>query len=102
MLRLKAICVAALIMIGAAAVPANAAPVGANVLQGAAATGIDTTASKVHYRRYRHCHRRYGRRRCHGRRGYRRGGWTGIGIYLGKRRYHHNRHHRHRWRKRHH
>jgi hypothetical protein len=42
---------------------------------------------QVHWRRYRHCHRRWGRRRCHGGRhyrGYRYWGGPGIHLYIGK------------------
>ena len=45
----------------------------------------------VHYRSYRHCHRRYGHRRCHGGHAY----YGGPGIFLGfgGRRHHHHHHH---------
>jgi len=45
----------------------------------------------VHYRSYRHCHRRYGHRRCHG--GYAYYGGPSIILGFGGRRHHH--HHNH-------
>lgn len=84
---------------GLMASPASAAPSGLGVLR--AATAPDTSATKVHWRRYRHCHRRHGRRYCHGRRHryYDYYGWPGISLYFGGRRHHHHRHHRGRHRR---
>lgn len=81
---------------------ANAAPVGPI---GKALATEQMNLQQVHYRPYRHCHRRYGRRWCHG--GYRRHGYYGYGyrpgfsIFIGPRygHYHRHRHHRH-WRHR--
>lgn len=102
MMRIRILSLAAMCAALAVATPASAAPIGAAALKGVT-TNIDSAASKVHYRRYRHCHRRYGRRRCHGRRHYRSGryGWPGFGIYFGKR-HHHRHHHGRRWHKRRH
>ena len=62
--------------------PVNAAPSG---LSGLNSTRVATTAEKVHWRPYRHHHRRY----------YRRG--PGVSLYIGTgRRHHHHRHYR-RW-----
>ena len=62
--------------------PVNAAPSG---LSGLNSTRVATTAEKVHWRPYRHHHRRY----------YRRG--PGVSLYIGPgRRHHHHRHYR-RW-----
>jgi hypothetical protein len=101
MTRLSIVALAAALVAGAFAVPASAAPVGANALQGAA-TKFDPAASKVHYRRHRHCHWRYGRRHCHGKRFYR-DSWYGpsVGIYFGKKRHYRHHHHR-RGHRRHH
>lgn len=78
--------------------PASAAPAGSGTEPLRAATVTGDMVQKVHWRRYRHCHRRYGRRRCHGgRRYYRYGVLPGVGIYIGRR--HHHRHHR-RWHRR--
>ena len=64
-------------------VPVNAAPSG---LFGLTGTRVAKTAEQVHYRRYRHHHRRYYRSR-----------GPGISLYFGTgRRHHHHRHHR-RW-----
>ncbi len=52
--------------------------------------GFATTqklTENVHYRGYRHCHRRYGRRRCHG--GYAYYGGPSIYLGFGGRRHHH-------------
>jgi hypothetical protein len=73
--------------------PASAAPSGLGVLKGA--TTVDSSATKVHWRRYRHCHYRHGRRRCHGQRHYRSFGWPSVGIYFGEKRHHRHRKHRH-------
>ncbi|WP_139247811.1 hypothetical protein [Hyphomicrobium sp. CS1GBMeth3] len=78
---------------------ANAAPVGPI---GKALATEQINLEQVHYRPYRHCHRRYGRRFCHG--GYRRYGYgPGIGIYIGPRygHFHRHRHHHRHWRHRH-
>jgi len=87
--------VAALGFAGLMASPASAAPSGLGTLKGA--TAFDSSATKVHWRRYRHCHRRYGRRRCHGgRRGdYYDYGWPSFGIYFGTGHRHHRHHRRH-------
>jgi hypothetical protein len=100
MLRLKALAIATMCAGGLmAAAPASAAPLGAAGLL-ETATSTERGVSKVHYRRYRHCHRRYGRRRCHGRRHYRRGygiDLPGVSLYFGERRRHRH-HRRRRWR----
>ena len=81
--------------------PASAAPSGLGVLKGA--TTVDSSATNVHWRRYRHCHYRKGRRYCHGRRHYRSYGWPSFGVYFGeKRRYHHRRHHHRKHHRRYH
>lgn len=102
MLRWRALAIAALCAGGVmAASPASAAPIGAAGLT-KTATGAELGATKVHYRRYRHCHRRWGRRRCHGRRHCRRWGyygWPGISLHFGKKRHHRHRHHRRRHRR---
>jgi hypothetical protein len=91
--------VAALSFAGLMASPASAAPSGLGTLKGA--TTIDSSATKVHWRRYRHCHWRHGRRHCHGRRHYRSYGWgPSFGIYFGSGKRHH-RHHRRHHRRRH-
>jgi hypothetical protein len=90
--------VAAMGFAGLMASPASAAPAGLGVFKSATAT--DTSATKVHWRRYRHCHRRHGRRYCHGRRHYRSYGWPGISLYFGTGHRHH-RHHRRHHRRRH-
>jgi hypothetical protein len=99
MIKWKVIAVAAMCAGGAmAASPAGAAPIGAAGLLDKATTA-DTGVTKVHRRRYRHCHRRWGRKRCHGRRHYRRGygiDLPGVSLYFGKKRRHHHRHHRRR------
>lgn len=103
MLRLRVVAIATVCAGGLMAVaPASAAPVGAAALL-KTATGTEQGVSKVHYRRYRHCHRRYGRRHCHGRRRHRYGygiDLPGVSLYFGeRRRYRHHRYHRrHRWR----
>lgn len=88
--------VAALSLAAAIAGPAAAAPLGAGAMQATAPAG--SVAEKVHWRPYRHCHRRHGRRYCHGGRSYRRYGGPGIGIYIGPkpRHYRHHRRHHHR------
>jgi hypothetical protein len=76
------------------AAPASAAPLAAGAL--AAATQSSTgLIAEVHYRPYRHCHWRYGRRWCHGPHYY--GGWGGYGYYgiYPRHRYWRHRHHRH-------
>lgn len=102
MIRWRVLAIAAMCTGGVmAASPASAAPIGAAGLL-KTATGTEQGATKVHYRRYRHCHRRWGRRRCHGRRHYRRGygiDLPGVSLYFGKKHRHHRRHHRRRrWR----
>ena len=76
--------------------PANAAPAGLDVLE--SATAASPAAKKVHWRGYRHCHWRWGHRRCHGARHYYRGRGPGIHLYIGPRHrgHRHHRHHR-RW-----
>jgi hypothetical protein len=74
------------------ATPAAAAPAGLGSLQ----NGVSKLdPEKVHWRRYRHCHR-WG---CHGRRYYR--GWGGPGIRLyfgtGRRGWGHRHRHHHHW-----
>lgn len=70
-----AIFAAATIVVGANS--ANAAPAGVPLAQ----TQVDiNSVQAIDYRGYRHCHWRYGRRWCHGARGYR--GWYGPGIHL--------------------
>ena len=93
-LSAAAMCIAGLMMTS----PASAAPLGAVALQAAAQS--DSAAQQVHWRGYRHCHWRHGRRYCHGRRYGRVYGWPGVGIYVGPR--HHHRHHWHRGHHRHH
>ena len=67
--------------------PANATPIGMDLLK--SATGKSAVAEKVHYRGYRHCHRRYGYRRCHG--GYAYYGYgPSIVLGFGGRRHHHH------------
>ena len=83
--------------------PASAASAGSGAVPLRAATVTGDMVQKVNWRRYRHCHRRYGRRRCHGRRHaryYRYGLLPGVGIYIGRRHHHyrHHRWHRRRWR----
>jgi hypothetical protein len=90
--------VAALGFTGLMASPASAAPSGLGTLKGA--TTFDSSATKVHWRRYRHCHWRHGRRHCHGRRHYDDYGWPSFGIYFGTGHRHH-RHHRGHHRRRH-
>jgi hypothetical protein len=86
--------VAATALMGAMALPAGAAPLGAGAAKSVASTESATT--QVHYRSYRHCHRRHGRRYCHGHhRAYRSYGWPGIGLYFGTGRRHHGGHHGH-------
>lgn len=81
-LTLGMIAGAALLALGMAA-PASAAPLGAATaaaVQPAATNGIE----KVHYRRYRHCHYRYGKRWCHGGKRYYNGYYSpGVNIYIG-------------------
>lgn len=76
------------------AMPASANPVGPG-----AATAAKVAAGQVetvHFRRWRHCHRRYGRRWCHGRRYYSPYYYgPGISLYFGPR-FGHHRHFRHR------
>ena len=100
MRRLAIPCAAvAMGLVGLLASPANAAPTGLDVLK--SATAFSPAAEKVHWRRYRHCHRRWGHRRCHGPRRYYRGWGPGIYLHIGPRHRGHrpNRaHHRkHRW-----
>lgn len=84
--------IAALCVAGALAAPASAAPVGLSQTKG---YSTNTAVQKVEWRPYRHCHRRYGRRWCHGGRRYDRwGGGPGINIYIGTGRKDHR--HRHR------
>ena len=84
--------VAALCIGGALATPASAAPAGLSHTKGYTTS---TAVEKVNWRPYRHCHRRYGRRRCHGGRRYNRwGGGPGVNIYLGTGGKHHRRHRR--------
>lgn len=79
-------------MAGLMAVPASAAPIGLAAFDAEGLT--KTTAEKVHWRPYRHCHWRRGERWCHGGRGYRNRG-PGINLYIGpSRRGQHNRRHR--------
>lgn len=79
--------------------PASATPTALGSVKAARAGGASAT-TPVHWRRYRHCHWRHGRRVCHGRRHHRRyyyDGWyglPGVGIYFGGRRHHHRHHHR--------
>ena len=80
----RATIVAALSFAGLMASPASAAPSGLGTLKEATAT-VDSSATKVHWRRYRHCHWRHGHRRCHGRSHYRSYGLPGVGIYFGSR-----------------
>lgn len=73
---------------------ANAAPVGGLK----PAVNVERSAlQQVDWRPYRHCHRRYGRRWCHGGRRYGYYGYNpGFSIYVGPRhRHHHFRRHRH-------
>jgi len=103
----KAVLVAAasgLSMAVGVSVPVSAAPVGTGALaaateRAAPAGGLET----VHYRPYRHCHWRYGRRWCHGPHYY---GYYGYGPGWGgsyrhhhwkKKHYHHHKH----WKKKH-
>ena len=87
--------VAAMSLAGMLSSPAGAAPASLGELKVATASGASTT--KVHWRRYRHCHWHHGRRYCHGRRYYRHGYGPGIHLYIGRRHDHHYRHHHHRW-----
>jgi hypothetical protein len=75
--------------------PASAAPIGLDLLK--SATSNSAVAEKVHWRGYRHCHRRWGYGRCHGPRHFYRGWGPGIHLYLGPRHrhWHHRRHFRH-------
>jgi hypothetical protein len=82
---------------GAAGTPAKAAPIG-NVatVPDRAVTGANPLLDKVHWRRWRHCHRHHGWRRCHGglhRRYY--GGRPSIHLRFGADRYGRHRHRDH-------
>jgi hypothetical protein len=68
--------------------PATAAPLSPP----AKASVSGKITSPVHYRPYRHCHRRHGYRRCHG--GYAYYGGPGIYLGFGGRRHHHHHHFR--------
>ena len=85
---LTALCIGA-----ALATPASAAPSGLSHTKGYT---TNTAVEKVNWRPYRHCHRRYGRRWCHGGRRYNRwGGSPGINVFIGTGgRKHHRRHRR--------
>jgi hypothetical protein len=72
--------VAALCVGGALATPATAAPAGLTHTKGYT---TNARVERVDWRPYRHCHRRYGRRWCHGGRRYNRWGGPGINIYIG-------------------
>ena len=98
----KATIVAAVLAAAAAsfAPAANAGPLGAFQKN----SNVERSdLQQVHWRGYRHCHRRYGRRYCHGGyRGYRHYGYgPGITLRFGfGPRWHRHRHHHHRrhWR----
>lgn len=89
--------------------PASAAPVGAGALAAATERAAPGGVETVHYRPYRHCHWRYGRRWCHGPHfgyyGYGFGpGWGYGGGYYGKKhwkKHHHHHHHNKKWKKKH-
>jgi hypothetical protein len=68
--------------------PANATPSGLDVLK--STTSNSATAEKVHWRGYRHCHRRYGYRRCLGGYAYYDYGPTIILGFGGRRHHHHH------------
>lgn len=94
---LAAVLAAASLHLGGAS--ANAAPVGP--IQKAADTQR-SDLQQVDWRPYRHCHRRHGRKWCHGgaaNRGYGYYGYRpGVSLYIGPRYKHHRhyrRHHRH-------
>ncbi len=74
--------------------PASATPTGLDLLKSTSSNSA--LAERVHWRGYRHCHRRRGYRRCHGPRHFYRGRGPGIYLYLGSRHRHghHRRHHR--------
>jgi hypothetical protein len=100
-MTLKSTMIAAAFALGAlqfSGASAHAAPMPAAGL--AKSIAVDQTGlQQVHWRPYRHCHWRWGRRYCHG--GYRPrvGLYFGPGYYYGYR--HHHRHFRHhRWRRR--
>lgn len=81
------------VALGALAMPAQAAPVGA--LTGNAAAAQEQGASMAEQVRHR-CYRRFGEWVCPRHRYYRHYGYgPGINLYFGKRRHHH-RHHKHR------
>jgi len=87
---------AAVLVVGAlaAGAPASAAPVGA-IPKALAADTVNLQA--IDWRPYRHCHRRHGRKWCHGgrRSGYSGYGYQpGVSIYIGPR-HRHRHHHRH-------
>lgn len=95
MRMLSVLSVAALSLGAVMASPAAAAPLGAGTMQ--AATPAGSVAEKVHWRPYRHCHRRHGRRYCHGGRSYRRYDvFPSVGIYIGPKKHRHHRRHHHR------
>jgi hypothetical protein len=89
--------IAGLLLVGS--VSASSAPVSnADTLRqiGLAPTNIE----QVHWRSYRHCHWRYGWRRCHGgyARYYRPYYYGSPGIYLRFGGHRHHRHHHRHWR----
>lgn len=57
--------------------PSSAAP-----LRYTEAPTVSTAVDQVHWRRFRHCHQRWGDRRCHGPRFYR-GYGPGVNLYIG-------------------
>jgi len=82
-----------------------AAPTSATAAPLATAPRLDAssaTVTNVHWRKWRHCHWRFGERYCHGGRRWHRG-WDGPGIYLnfGKRHHGHHRDRSHRMHRKH-
>lgn len=71
---------------------ANAAPLGSTKTVSGAE---QSQAQTVDYRGHRHCHRKHGRKWCHGESSYRRSDGPGVSIYIGPR--HGHRHHHRRW-----
>lgn len=94
-MMLKSSMIAAVFAVAALQFGGTAANAGPVVAGFAKSTVVDRAElQQVHYRPYRHCHWRWGRRYCHG--GYR----PGVGLYFGPG-YRHRYHHRHhRWRRR--
>lgn len=83
---------AASLQFGGAA--ANAAPVGA-IQQ--AIKGDRAELQQVDWRPYRHCHRRHGRKWCHGGQRYGYYGYNpGVSVFIGRPRHHHHHRHHHR------